>query len=418
MNKMFKAVRKSLILAVALGVAVQAPQVMAQGDRAGGEQQQSGGTVDQQTGRILTEAFEKFSNDDFAGARESLGRLRLDRLSPYERSRVEQIYTSLDVQAEDYAGARQHMEAALASGGLNEVESSQMRYQLAQLWIQEENWAEGIKALEEWLSTATNPSSSAYYLLAIAYYQSDDMESALEPARKAVELAGEQPQEGWLQLYSALLMQKEDYPAALEVIKRTLNLYPGRKQYWTQLSSVYAAMEDFQNALVILEFANHVGLLTEGTDLRRLADMYMLREMPIRAAELLQDSMDKNLIEGDQRNYEALANALVAAREFERSLPVLDKAGSLADDGTLYSRKGEVALQLEEWDEAIDAFKKALDKGGVRDVPNTQMLMGIAYYEMQDYSNAKTWLNRATSSESTKNTATAYLQLIESKQAN
>src|SRR5690606_38163716 len=176
------------------------------------------------------------------------------------------------------------------------VELSQARYQLAQLWMQEEDWSEGAKALESWLATATNPSSSAYYLLAIAYYQLEQMDNALEPARKAVELAGEQPQEGWLQLLSALLMQREDYPAAIEVIKRTLNLYPGRKQYWTQLSSVYSAVEDFQNALVVLELANQAGLLTEGTDLRRLADMYMLREMPIRAATLLQESIDNGVI--------------------------------------------------------------------------------------------------------------------------
>ncbi|HWK53874.1 MAG TPA: tetratricopeptide repeat protein [Hyphomicrobiales bacterium] len=420
MNKKFGAVRKSLILAVALGFAADAQMAMAQGRAADSEQQQqqSGGTVDQQTGRILTEAFEKFGNDDFAGARESLGRLRLDRLSPYERSRVEQIYTSLDVQAEDYAGARQHMEAAIASGGLNEVEASQARYQLAQLWIQEENWTEGAKALEAWLSTATNPSSSAYYLLAIAYYQLEQMDNALDPARKAVELAGETPQEPWLQLLSALLLQREDYPAALDVIKRTLNLYPGRKQYWTQLSSVYSQLEDFQNALVVLEFAHHAGLLTDSAELRRLADMYMLREMPIRAANLLQESMDKGTIEADQRNYEALANSLVAAREFERSLPVLEKAGDLSNDGVLYSRMGEVSLQLEDWDKAVDAFKKALDKGGVRDVPNTQMLMGIAYYEMGDYSNATTWLNRAASDESSRNTSRGYLQLIESKRQN
>lgn len=415
----FSAVHKSLVLAIALGFAADAQTVLAQGRADSGEQQQqSGGTVDQQTGRILTEAFEKFSNDDFAGARESLGRLRMDRLSPYERSRVEQMYFSLDVQAEDFVSARQHMEAAIASGGLNEVEASQARYQLAQLWMQEENWTEGAKALESWLATATNPSSSAYYLLAIAYYQLEQMDNALEPARKAVELAGDQPQEGWLQLLSALLMQKEDYPAAIEVIKRTLNLYPGRKQYWTQLSSVYSAVEDFQNALVVLELANQAGLLTEGTDLRRLADMYMLREMPIRAATLLQESIDNGVIEGDQRNYEALANSLVAAREFERSLPVLEKAGDLSDDGVLYSRMGEVSLQLEDWESAVTAFRKALDKGGVRDVPNTQMLMGIAYYEMGDYSNATTWLNRAASDESSRNTSRAYLQLIESKQQN
>ena len=54
--------------------------------------------------------------------------------------------------------------------------------------MQEEKWKEGAAALEEWFKTAANPNSAAYYLLAVAYYQQDDFDKALPPAKKAVEL--------------------------------------------------------------------------------------------------------------------------------------------------------------------------------------------------------------------------------------
>lgn len=416
--KRFSAVPKRLVLALALGVYAAGAQVAfaAAQEAAEGEKRASAPTIDERTGRILTEAFELMTKDDHAGARAALQGLNLDRLSPYERSRVEQIYFSIEITAENFPAARQHMEAALASGGLTEIEASQGRYQLAQLYMQEENWAEGAKALEAWLNTPTNkPTAAAYYLLAIAYYQQELVDKALEPARKAVDMA-ETPQEAWLQLLGALLLQKEDYDGALPVIQKSLNLFPGKKTYWTQLSSIYATKEDFEHALVILELANHAGLLTEAADLRRLADMYMVRDMPYRAATLLQESIDKKVMVPDQKLYEALANALVAAREFEKSLPVLEKAGDMSGDGALYSRLGEVNLQLENWQASIDAFQKALNKGGLRDSATPQLLTGISYYNLGKFADARTWFEKASSSDSTKSTAQAYLQLIASKQ--
>jgi hypothetical protein len=159
--KRFLATPKRLVLALALGSSVfAAPLVWAAAEE--GQSRASAPTIDERTGRILTEAIELLNNDNFTGARAALDGLNKDRLSPYERSRVEQIYFSLAVQAEDYPEARSHMEAAIASGGFNEVEISQGRYQLAQLYMQEENWAEGAKSLESWLTTANNPAASAF----------------------------------------------------------------------------------------------------------------------------------------------------------------------------------------------------------------------------------------------------------------
>jgi tetratricopeptide (TPR) repeat protein len=413
--KRFSAVPKRLVLALALGVCVvNTPVVFAAAEE--GEKRASAPTIDERTGRILTQAFEQMTADDNAGARATLQGLNFDRLSPYERSRVEQMLFSIEYEAGNFDGARQHIEAAIASGGLNVLEVSQLRYQSAQLYAQEEKWPEAARALEAWLSDPTSKATAAnYYLLAIAYYQQELIDKALEPARKAVDMA-ETPQEPWLQLLGALLLQREDYDAALPVIEKSLNLFPGKKTYWTQLSSIYATKEDFANALVVLELANHAGLLTEAADLRRLSDMYMVRDMPYRAATLLQESIDKKVMVPDQKLYESLANALIASREFEKSLPVLEKAADLSSDGALYYRLGEVNAQLENWQATIDAFQKAMNKGGLRDSATPQLMTGISYYNLGKLSDARTWFERASSSANTKSAAQAYLQMIASKQ--
>ncbi len=90
------------------------------------------------------------------------------------------------------------------------------------------------------------PNSSAYYLLAVAYYQ-QELYSRLAPAQKAVELA-EKPQESWIQLVLALHLQEENWAEAVPLLVRLINLYPEKKTYWVQLSSVYGQKENTEGA--------------------------------------------------------------------------------------------------------------------------------------------------------------------------
>jgi tetratricopeptide (TPR) repeat protein len=370
--------------------------------------------IDQRTGETLTEAIEFLNNDQNAQARAKLGELALDRLSPYERSRVEQMFFSLDVQEENYPGARQHMEAAINSGGLNDQEISQGRYQLAQLYMQEEQWAEGAKALEDWLKTAATPNGGVYYLLAAAYYNLDNFDAALPHARKAVDMT-ETPQEGWLQMLSALLLQKEQYKDALPVIQRQVNMFPTKKVYWTQLSSVHAQLEDMSSALVIMQMAYHAGLLSEGSEYQRLADFMMVNDMPYSAGELITKAIDEKKIEPDLKTWESLSNSWIAAREFRKAVPILARAGQLSGNGNDFLRLGEVNIQMSEWGPAAEALEEALNKGGLRDAAYAQLMLGISLYNQDKLREAKTWFERAANSQSQSKTARGYIQLIDSK---
>lgn len=400
--------------ALALAMLVAAQDAGAQRNNDDEDEAAATGTIDQRTGEVLTEAIEQINNDQEVEARATLATLRMDRLSPYERSRVEQILASLDYGDGNFTGAREHMQAALDSGGLNEQEASQMRYQMAQMWVSEEKWAEAAEALEAWIAQEPMPNSGAYYLLAVAYYQQEKYDDAIPHARKAVELT-DMPQESWLQLLSALLIEKEDYAAAAVVVTQMVNLVPDKKANWLQLSSIYATLEDFASALVVLELAHHAGLLTEDGDLRRLADMMMVQDLPYRAATVLAAALEEKIIEPDLKFYESLANGWVAAREYEKSLPVLERAAELAPNGNNYVRLAEVNMQLEDWAATAAALEKGLDKGDLRNEGSAQLLMGIALYNQQEYGQARTWLQRAANSPNEKNTATGYMQLIDSK---
>ena len=124
--------------------------------------------IDAATGKILTEAIEALNKENYSGAKAAIAKLKMDSLSPYERSRTEQILATIESSQDNYGKARAHLEAAIAAGGLNDKEISDTRYQMAQMYLAEEKWKEGAAALEEWFKTAQNPNGAAYYLLAVA----------------------------------------------------------------------------------------------------------------------------------------------------------------------------------------------------------------------------------------------------------
>lgn len=402
-SSIFAYVAAALLLAGFSGVSMA--QEKSEGKR-------SAPVMDETTGKRLNEAIELLNANNYAGAREVLSKLNIAKLSPYERSRTEQILASIAHGTENFDAAREHLRQAIAAGGLNEQEVVQTRYQIAQLFMAQERWKEGAAALEEWFRVAPNANSSAYYLLAVAYYQLEDFTRALPPAQKAIELS-EKPQESWLQLLLAIYLQKEDYKSAIPILQKMIVAAPDKKTYWVQLSSVYSQIENFSMALVTMQLAHNAGLLTEDSEYRRLSDLLVFGDIPYRGARLLEEAIAQKKVTPDSKAYEKLANAWIAAREYEKSIAPLRRAAESAGDGNLFVRLGEVQVQRREWAAAADALSLGLNKGGLRDVGNAQLLMGIALYNQDKYGQARDWFSRCSQVTKHRQTCASYIQAID-----
>jgi hypothetical protein len=77
-----------------------------------------------QVGKAFNEAISAMNAKRFDAARRAIGELRLDRLSPYERAKTEQVLFHIATAEEKLAEARQHLVKAIESGGFNEQETA------------------------------------------------------------------------------------------------------------------------------------------------------------------------------------------------------------------------------------------------------------------------------------------------------
>jgi len=363
-------------LAVVVVSAAMAPLACAQEAGAVRARTALSPTLDTATAKALNAAIEALNREKYDEASAAVAKLDPSRLSPYERGKVEQIGFNIAYATAHYDEARAHLEAAIASAGLNAQEVAQARYQIAQSYMVEQRWQAGAAALEQWFASVENPNSAAYYLLGVAYFEMGDHERALAPAQRAVDLA-EAPLEPWVALVTALRLERHEYQDAARLLQRLVVLVPGKKTYWLQLSAVYGQLEDYASALAAMQLAYDAGLLTEDAEIRRYVDLLVFNDLPYRGARVLEDAIGRQAVSlVDAAVYEKLANCWIAAREFERAVAPLQRAAELSGSGEPLVRLAEVYVERDDWPAAEGALRRALAKGGLRNIGHVDVLLG------------------------------------------
>ncbi len=363
--------------------------------------------IDERTGKRLEAAKVALSEEDWDEAERALSRLRQRSMNPLERQKASEIRAFIAFGRGDNAAARGHFEDAIAQGLMTTKEQADARFMISQLYLADQMWPEVIDSLNRWFAMVPDPAPNAYYNLAIAHYQNGDLEAAIAPGTKALDLA-DAPQEGWLQLMLAIRLTRKEYKESIPLLDELLLHFPS-KRYWLTLSTVYGSLENYPEALIPLQLAYTQGLLTEDAELRRLAQLMLFLGLPYRAAEVLETGIENKRIDADAPAFEALGNSWIAAREFDKTVEPLSRAAEISGDGDLFVRLAQVQIQREQWFAAATALRRALELGQLDKPGDAKLLMGIAVYNSDRPKQAKTWFRQARAHEETRGEADQWL---------
>jgi tetratricopeptide (TPR) repeat protein len=412
------------VVATLACVAVLAPSAFAETPQPGGAEAKGWGAPSKPDPSLLNRpglseknrkrydaALEHLFEERYDEAKRELDKSYFRRMNEVEKAKFHMTYGQIAAGQGDRDEARRRFQAAIdTDGGLLPFESTDARFKIAQLWMQDEEWQEAVDTLEIWFRETPDPNASSYYILAICHYQLTEFAKALPAARKAVEL-GDPPQEGWIQLLLALHLLEKQYAEAAPLLEQLVSLYP-KKDYFLSLSTVYGALGSFEDAAVPLQLAYEAGLIDEEPDLERLGQLLMFLNLPYRAGQLLEQSLAERKIEPDSEVLAMLSNSWIAAREYEAAIEPLEQAAEMSDDGELYVRLAQVHVQRENWDGATGALEKALAKGKLQQPGDAHLLMGIAFFSQRKPGEAQRWFESASGYEATRDEARTWLQHI------
>jgi len=368
--------------------------------------------------RRLAKAQEALEADDHATA-ESLLReiMELRNLSPYEQAQTNNFYGFVYIDQEDYRGAIQAFRRVIDTGGPDVIGPglyNQTIRTLAQLYMQVENFSEAIVYARQWLDSQANPPPRDYMLLAMAHFQLEQWRDALDYVSLAIETAqaaGVEVEENWWRYMVAAHWELEQFPEALEVTKIMVREWP-KKQYWSQLQGLYSIVEDEPRQLAAYWCMHDQGLLDRSEELVNMANLFMLAEVPYKAAAILQEGIDSGEIEETTRNYRILAQAWQLSREDRKAIGPMRKAAEGEEDtgmkGDLYVRLAESYNALSEYDECASAALQALRDGKPKSEGRTYMLLGQCLFEQEKYDEAGDAFSRAAKDSETRQAATRW----------
>ena len=381
-------------------------------------------TISRQVGAILTEITDALEAEDYATAADRINRLlQRSNLSPFERATGLQLRAVIEIENEDYEAAIRTYEEAIALDAFNEDRVNSLRFNLGQLYAATENWAKAIEHLEAYLSNIESRPEQVIYVLATAYVQSGDFQTARRYAEEAIAIGdAKEPPEPIRSrfvllnfVYSELGLEDLRLP----LVERMLELWPDNKNYWMQLSSIYSQQPDDEEegrAFAVVELAYHVGLLDQESDFTRLAQYYSYYNNPYRGAQMLEREIEAGNVERNADNVELLARTWFQAREHDRAIPALSEAARLKDEGELYFQLGQTYFAREDWAEAIDALQEALERSedlSRADIGQAYFLIGNARYNLGQRDLARQAFTNSARYASTRDAANGWLQFIQ-----
>ncbi len=374
-------------------------------------------TMRERTYKRLTKIHEQMGEGQYVRALRGLDALMPSvRKIPYELAVVEQTYGYVYAAQEKYPQAIEHFERALDTDALPEEATKSMLYNLAQLYMAVERWDDAVRTFERWLRLEPEPSPDAHAMVGTAYAQLKRYDPAIDHLRRAI-AAADKPQETWYQILLAIYYERKQYPEAAATLEDMIRLFPRQKDYWVQLSGVYFQMKKDQRSLAVLELARKWGVLTKESERVNLASLYLLMDIPYKAAKILAAAMDEGIVRPNLKHWQLLSDAWLRARELDRALVALRRAAALADSGELYLRCAQISAEREDWEEVRKDLDRALEKGGMKHPGNAWLLLANAYYELDRFDDAMQALKRAERFDDTAKQARQWMNFIESERA-
>jgi len=313
---------------------------------------------------------------------------RSSSMNSYEIAMMHNFYGFIYYNENDLVKAIASFEKVIAEDGIPETLRLSTTFSLAQLAMANSDYKKVIAFLDKWDAINTKPKTDAYYLLrAQTYYQLKDYEQGLSYITQAINLSdseGKVPKENWLVLQRAMYYSLNQTDKVVSVLERMVKLY-NKPEYWVQLAGMYGETGQEKQQLSVLEAAYQQGFLTSKSDLRQLAQVYLYNQLAYKAASVMSKAIESGVAEKSAKNYAFIAEAMVQAKEDNKSVSYFAKAAELSEHGKYDQRMAEVLVNLEQFEDAADAARLALDKGSLDFESNAYVALGMAQYSMQNF---------------------------------
>jgi hypothetical protein len=196
------------------------------------------------------------------------------------------------------------------------------------------------------------------------------------------------PKEDWLQILYTCYFHTEKYFEMVKIIEELNESYP-KREYAHRLADSYGLTGQNQSRLIILEALNDIEPLAKTTDIKALVNLYLSSGAPYKAAKLLNNALEREILKPSEQNLVLLGNAWMEAKETSLAIEPFARAASLSSHGNLHLRIAQIYIDEEKWLDASNWVKKGIGKGHLNSVADANIMLGIILLNQQKLADSK-----------------------------
>jgi predicted Zn-dependent protease len=327
-----------------------------------------------------------------------------DKASKYAQAFAHQLQAQINWEKDKSADAIAEYKKAVELNALPNDAHFQVLYQIAQLEVQDEKYADALATLDQWSKETGSETADELALKANAYYRTDKFQDAVDTMKKAI-AKSDKPNDSWTQILMASYFELNQYDQAAQVVQQQMAKNPNDKKLLNQLATIYIQADKPQQALDLMTKAKGQGLFTTSEDYMQLAKLYGAADKYKDAAATIKEGLDKNILKPSYDVYKLQGDVCTQGEDDACAIEAYTKASPQAKDGNIDYQLGYLLFYSDKSKDAAEALSRAISKGGLRQEGEAYLLRGDAENDMNQVSAATADWQKASGYPSTKTMA-------------
>ena len=329
----------------------------------------------------------------------------MGQLTDPERMLLERIAVVAAMNAQKFDQAAVSLAYLLQSKDLTEGDRSTLTETMINVSLRNKDYAQVSTWAKRYVQSGGNNPRVHLALIQSLSIQKKHQEVLQEMVerQKLDATTGRQPEEVELRVYAFSQKQMKDDAAYVRTLTQLVKRFPN-KDYWSDLLNTMGRLPGFRLRLQL-----DVSRLMEATDTLEDADDYadmaqfaLKVGLPYEALRALEKSPSP-------ANAKLKAQAQQRAAEDDRALKALSIS---SEDANILVQLGDVMMSKSQWDKAVEAYQKALAKGGLKREAEVRLHAGIALLKLNQTEPAKAMLASVQGDEALHTLSALWMSLM------
>jgi len=320
----------------------------------------------------------------------ALGELKkaqaVENKTPVESYQIDEFLGYILLQKKQYKEAAVVFERMLDSGQVPADQVDDRTKAVAQMYFQEKEYKKSAQWAKKWLDKHPNNEDMAV-LLGQSYYLLNDFKGAASTMAglvSQIEKSGGTPKENYIQIVLSSQFKQDNKDGVADALKKMVRYYP-KPEYWENLTDIYRRKNNGDRVnLGYYRLMNDVGVLKDKNDFMEYAQLTIEAGVPGEGQSVVEKAMAAGTLKSDDKTEQGRYERLLAATKKQAtadraSLGQLAKDAEKAPQGQALVGLGQAYVSYGMLDEGIAALQEGIKKGGVTDIDDAQISLGLAY---------------------------------------